>query len=121
MKLEVMLSWVNVGDEARAKKFYGETLGLQKTFEMPGWAEFSHAQQSAAIGLAAPRPEGADQEKGATIVLKVDNIDAARKELSARGVKFEGETEEYPGVVRIATFRDPFGNRLQLAQPLVGQ
>jgi predicted enzyme related to lactoylglutathione lyase len=33
-------------------------------------------------------------------------------------VEFEGEVEEIPGIVRLAAFRDPFGNLLQLAQPL---
>ena len=27
-----------------AKKFYRKTLGLKQIFEMPGWAEFSHAE-----------------------------------------------------------------------------
>ena len=42
----------------------------------------------------------------------------AQKELTAKGAKFEGEFQEIPGVVRIATFRDPCGNRLQLCQVL---
>ncbi len=118
MKMETMLSWVQVSDHAQAKKFYGEVLGLKKVFEMDGWAEFSHAPGATSIGVALERPErGATS--GATIVLRVNDLDRARAELSKRGVEFEGEIEEVPGVVRIATFRDPFGNPLQLAQPLV--
>ena len=41
-----------------------------------------------------------------------------RKRLQATGVQFEGKTEEIPGVVKLATFRDPSGNRLQLCQVL---
>ena len=118
MKLQVMLAWYNVKDFEQAKKFYGEVLGLRSTFEMPGWAEYSHAHGAAAIGLAAPRPD-VPAQNGATVVLGVDDMDAARKELSARGVKFDGAVEEIPGIVRIATFSDPFGNRVQLAQSLV--
>jgi predicted enzyme related to lactoylglutathione lyase len=100
-----------------AKKFYGEVLGLKQVFEMEGWAEFSHAENgAAAIGLSA-NPETAGQ-KGATVVLKVDDIEQTRRQLSKRGVEFEGEVEEIPGIVRLAAFRDPFGNLLQLAQPL---
>ncbi len=122
MKLETMLSWVNVPDHPEAKRFYGEVLGLKQVFEMDGWAEFSHAEGATAVGLAGPRPGVTvnDMKPGATIVFKVDNLDRARTELSQRGVRFEGEVYEVPGVVRIATFRDPFGNPLQLAQPLVG-
>ncbi len=120
MRLETMLSWVQVADHAKAKEFYGEVLGLKKVFEMDGWAEFSHAEGASSIGVATERP-GRVEASGATIVLRVDDLDRARAELTSRGVEFEGEIEEVPGVVRIATFRDPFGNPLQLAQPLVGE
>lgn len=121
MKLQVLLAWYNVRDFDQAKKFYGDVLGLKTVFEMPGWAEFSHAQGAAAIGLAAPRPDqpAGAAPAGATVVLRVDDMDAARKELSARGVKFDGAVEEIPGIVRLSTFSDPFGNRVQLAQSLV--
>jgi len=49
----------------------------------------------------------------------VEDIEQERKRLETAGVKFEGKIEEIPGIVRIATFRDPSGNRLQLAQPLM--
>jgi predicted enzyme related to lactoylglutathione lyase len=114
--MEVTLSWYPAQDLEKAKKFYGEVLGLKKTFEIQGWAEFSHAEGAASIGLSA-NPAYAERQ-GATVVLKVDDLEQARKELSQRGVKFEGEVEEVPGIVRIATFRDPLGNRLQLAQVL---
>ena len=35
-----------------------------------------------------------------------------------RGVRFEGDTIEYEGMVRLAAFFDPDGNRLMLAQNL---
>jgi predicted enzyme related to lactoylglutathione lyase len=120
MNLEVMLAWYNVADVDKAKKFYGDVLGLKPMFEMPGWAEFSHAKGATAIGLAAPRPD-APATPGATVVLSVDDMDLARKELSARGVRFDGAVEEIPGIVRLSTFVDPFGNRVQLAQSLVQQ
>ncbi len=34
--MEVILSWCRVQDLEKAKKFYAETLGLKKTFEMQG-------------------------------------------------------------------------------------
>ena len=119
MKLQFMLAWYNVKDFDEAKRFYGEVLGLKAIFEMPGWAEYSHAADGAAIGLAAPRPDRAENGSGATVVLRVDDMDGARRELAARGVKFDGVIEEIPGIVKISTFSDPFGNRVQLAEPLV--
>lgn len=117
--MEINVSWYQVTDMNAAKKFYGEVLGLNKTFEMEGWCEFSHADGAASIGLNQLR-EG-DDERGATVVLRVDDLARVQKELSSKGVKFEGEIHEVPGVVRLATFRDPSGNRLQLMQVLATQ
>ena len=116
--MEVNLAWYSVKDLTAAKRFYGEVLGLKKTFEMDGWTEFSHADGAVSIGLSAMSES---EQGGATVVLKVDDLDRSRKELGAKGVKFEGDVMEVPGVVRISTFRDPAGNRLQLCQVLMQQ
>jgi predicted enzyme related to lactoylglutathione lyase len=115
--MKVRLSWFSVNDFEGAKRFYGDVLGLKKTFEAPQWAEFAGAEGEETIGIAVNPHAG--KEPGATIVLHVDNIERERKRLETSGVKFEGKTEEIPGIVRLATFRDPSGNRLQLAQPLM--
>jgi CreA protein len=115
MKLTV--AWFSSKDFEQAKKFYGETLGLKKTLEIEQWAEFAGAEGEAAIGVSGGGH--AANEPGATVVLRVDNIERERKRLEANGVKFEGKTEEIPGVVKLATFRDPSNNRLQLCQVLM--
>jgi CreA protein len=115
--MKVKVSWFGVDDFESAKKFYGQVLGLKKTFEAQEWAEFAGAAGEESIGIAAnPR---AGKEPGATVVLDVNDIERERKRLESAGVKFEGQTEEIPGIVRLATFRDPYGNRLQLAQALM--
>lgn len=120
--MDMFLAWYPVTDLELAKEFYGNTLGLKKTYEMQGWAEFGCAEGGASVGLslvkdAAPAPAGG----GATVVFRVPDIEEARQKLESRGVAFEGKVEEIPGVVRIGTFRDPFQNRVQLAQVLVGK
>jgi CreA protein len=117
--MKVTVSWFSVNDFEQTKKFYSDVLGLKEIFATQGWAEFAEAKGDVSIGLAAdPR---AGKEPGATIVLQVADIEAERRRLEARGVKFEGKTEEVPGIVKLATFRDPSHNRLQLAQPLMAQ
>jgi predicted enzyme related to lactoylglutathione lyase len=115
--MKVTVSWFSVKDFEQAKKFYGESLGLKKTFEMEQWAEFAGGEGEASIGLAVNPHAG--REPGATIVLQVPDIEHERKRLESRGVSFEGKTEEIPGMVKLATFRDPSGNRLQLCQVLM--
>ena len=93
-------------------------LGLKKSFEMDGWAEFNGGgQDEAAVGISTG--QYTPKEHGATIVLRVDDIERERKRLESSGVKFEGKTEEIPGMVKLAMFRDPSGNRLQLCQVLM--
>jgi catechol 2,3-dioxygenase-like lactoylglutathione lyase family enzyme len=60
----------------------------------------------ASIGQAfAPSPAG--------LALRVPDVAAARAELEAKGVEFDGETIE-TGVCRQAWFKDPDGNALML-------
>jgi predicted enzyme related to lactoylglutathione lyase len=115
--MKVKVSWFSVNDFEGAKKFYGNVLGLKKTFEAQQWAEFAGAEGEQSIGVAVNPHAG--REPGATIVLEVEDIERERKRLETAGVKFEGRIEEIPGIVRLSTFRDPSGNRLQLAQPLL--
>ncbi|MFY9803548.1 MAG: VOC family protein [Candidatus Acidiferrales bacterium] len=115
--MKVKVSWYGVDDFESAKKFYGQVLGLKKTFEAQQWAEFAGAEGEESIGIAANPHAG--KEPGATVVLEVSDIERERKRLEAAGVKFEGKIEEIPGIVRLTTFRDPYGNRLQLAQTLM--
>ena len=115
--MKVKVSWFSVNDFEGAKKFYGNVLGLKKTFEAQQWAEFAGAEGEESIGIAVNPHAG--KEPGGTIVLQVEDIERERKRLETAGVKFEGKIEEIPGIVRLTTFRDPVGNRLQLAQPVM--
>jgi predicted enzyme related to lactoylglutathione lyase len=114
--MKMMVAWYAVKDFEVSKKFYSETLGMTTTFEMPGWCEFASGPGEASVGLSAQGEPGAG---GATVVLGVDDVEASRKALQAKGVQFLGGIEEIPGVVKIATFADPSGNRLQLCQTLL--
>ncbi len=99
-------------DIARAKRFYAETLGLPIETEGEHDMEFTLGQVTldvfdpSSIGEAfAPSPAG--------FAIRVPDVDAARAELEAKGVEFQGETIE-TGVCRMAFFKDPDGNALIL-------
>ncbi len=47
------------------------------------------------------------------LALQVEDVEAARKELEAKGVEFSGDTFD-TGVCHMALFRDPDGNDLML-------
>ena len=52
-------------------------------------------------------------QKNAHPALHVDDVEASRKELEAKGVEFAGETMD-TGVCHMAFFTDPDGNDLML-------
>jgi catechol 2,3-dioxygenase-like lactoylglutathione lyase family enzyme len=99
-------------DIPRAKKFYGETLGLPIETEGENDMEFRLGQVTldvfnpASMGQPfAPSPAG--------IAIRVPDVAAARAELEGKGVQFDGETLD-TGVCHMAFFKDPDGNALLL-------
>jgi predicted enzyme related to lactoylglutathione lyase len=105
-------------DLARAMEFYGEVLGLPRSslWQRPGHepvgAEFETG--TVTLALMACEPLGIEFEPNKVpIALRVDDVAAARAELEARGVKFNGDIID-SGVCHQAIFEDPDGNSLDL-------
>jgi catechol 2,3-dioxygenase-like lactoylglutathione lyase family enzyme len=99
-------------DIPRAKQFYSGMLGLEIETEGESDMEFRCGQVTldifdpSSIGQPfSPSPAG--------LALRVPDVDAARAELEAKGVPFDGETIE-TSVCRQAWFKDPDGNSLML-------
>ena len=99
-------------DIARAKEFYAGKLGLEIETEDEHDMELRAGQVTldifdpSSIGQSfAPSPAG--------IAIRVPDVDAARAELEAKGVEFDGETI-VTGVCKQAWFKDPDGNALML-------
>jgi catechol 2,3-dioxygenase-like lactoylglutathione lyase family enzyme len=99
-------------DIARARHFYCDLLGLELESEGDSDMEFRAGQVTldifdpSSVGQPfAPSPAG--------LALRVPDVNAARAELEAKGVVFEGETIE-TSVCRQAWFKDPDGNALML-------
>ena len=99
-------------DIARAKSFYGDTLGLELESEGETDLEFRLGQVTldvfdpSSIGEQfAPSPAG--------IAIRVPDVVVARTELEAKGVEFEGEIV-HTSVCDMTFFKDPDGNALIL-------
>jgi catechol 2,3-dioxygenase-like lactoylglutathione lyase family enzyme len=106
---------VPVADMARARRFYGETLGLPpvgKTDE--AWPEFQLGEN---VSLYLIDPTNLGQQVGAphssSIALRVPDVATARAELEEKGVQFQGEILD-TGVCHMAFFADSEGNALML-------
>jgi catechol 2,3-dioxygenase-like lactoylglutathione lyase family enzyme len=99
-------------DIARAKEFYSDVIGLELETEGDSDMEFRAGQVTldifdpSSIGQPfAPSPAG--------LALRVADVDAARGELEAKGVVFDGDTIQ-TNVCKQAWFKDPDGNALML-------
>jgi catechol 2,3-dioxygenase-like lactoylglutathione lyase family enzyme len=99
-------------DIPRAKKFYGETLGLPVETEGENDLEFRLGQ----VTLDVFNPASVGQEfapSPAGIAIRVPDVAAARADLEAKGVQFDGDIVD-TGVCHFAFFKDPDGNALML-------
>jgi len=104
---------VPVTDMERSKRFYGETLGLERTND-GGFPEF-RLGSNVSLYLVDMTSVGSEFTAPHTsyIALRVPDVKAARAELEGKGIAFAGETRESP-VCHMAFFNDPDGNALML-------
>lgn len=108
---------LSVRDRHASAQWYEEHLGFQLIHHIDeaGWSEMRTLTQGVTLGLG----EQSQPTPGNTVpVFGVADISTARTALENAGVTFDGETETIEGMVRTATFYDPDGNALMLAQDL---
>jgi len=97
-------------DLARARRFYGEVLGLSRCPTNPDEFETTNVT----LTLWMPEAQGVIfAPNTAGVALRVADVDAARDRLVAEGVEFLGETVD-TGACQMGFFEDPDGNVLIL-------
>jgi catechol 2,3-dioxygenase-like lactoylglutathione lyase family enzyme len=111
---------VGVSDFERAIEWYKDVLGLELVYKLDkyGWCEMATPTKHVTIGLGQTE----EVKPGSTTpTFGVLSIDAARKYLESKGVRFDGDTYEIEGMVKLCTFYDPDGNSYMLAQSLTDE
>lgn len=105
-------------DRKKAAAWYEKVLGFKLLYDVAeiGWCELATAVPRVNIGLS--EVEKPKVGAGPVPTFGVLNIDTARAKLEKQGVKFDGATQEIPGMVKLATFFDLDGNALMLFQDL---
>jgi catechol 2,3-dioxygenase-like lactoylglutathione lyase family enzyme len=98
-------------DAERSRAFYVDTLGLKAD----EGSRFEFWAGDTCFGIWEPKKFGMEfaPQKNAHPALHVDDVEAARAELEAKGVEFAGEILD-TGVCHMAFFTDPDGNDLML-------
>jgi catechol 2,3-dioxygenase-like lactoylglutathione lyase family enzyme len=98
-------------DPDRSRQFYVEKLGLRPDEN----ARYEFWVGDTCFAIWTPAWFGGEYQPQANsiVLLRVDDVEAARAELEAKGVEFDGETFD-SGVCHMANFKDPDGNPLTL-------
>ncbi len=109
----------HVTDVARARKFYGEILGLKTSMDMeiaPGlwWVEYDIGGPSA-LAITNYESPAMNATKSPGIALEITNYDEALAELRAAGIAITWGPNEFP-VCHSFAIKDPDGNDLYLHQ-----
>ncbi len=111
---------MSVQDRHASAKWYEEMLGFELIYHADGagWSEMQTKPPSVAIGLG----EHTKPVPGNCVpVFGIADLDSARQKLEQADVKFDGDTDVVEGMVKTATFYDPDGNALMLAEDLNGE
>lgn len=111
---------LSVRDRHISAQWYIDMLGFTLIYHIDeaGWSELQTKTEGVTLGLG----EHVEPVPGNSVpVFGVDDIDTARQNLEAVGVKFDGATDVVEGMVSTATFYDPDGNALMLAQDLTSE
>ena len=110
---------LSVSDLDRSMKWFQDILGFELLYhkEDMGWCELKSPVANVNLGLSQVEKMNG---RGGNAVLTwgVKNLDRARGELESKEVRFDGETQTIPGMVKLATFFDPDDNCLMLYEDL---
>lgn len=110
---------VPVSDQDAAIGFYCDTLGFEKTADVPfgdghRWVEVAPPGAETGIGLTPPMGGPTGVMTG--ISLDVDDAKAAHDELRAAGVDVDDHMPAADGAPSMFFFRDPDGNTLHIVE-----
>jgi catechol 2,3-dioxygenase-like lactoylglutathione lyase family enzyme len=108
---------VNVSDLDRSIEWYREMLAFEVSYKLDqyGWCEMKSPLTGVYVGLGQVEDP---KVTGCTPTWNVKDIEAARAHLESNGVRFDGDTYEIDGMVKLTTFYDPDGNPYMFAQNL---
>lgn len=104
---------IPITDFERSRAFYRDTLGLEEGKQWGDMPAIEFETGNLTIAIMDPTAFGQQFSNagGSSVVLQVDDFDAAKAELEGKGVQFVTDKIESP-VCYQAYFADPDGNVL---------
>lgn len=110
---------LSVKDRSESSAWFQTHFGFKEIFSIDeaGWTELDTNIPGVTIGLG----DTEEVSPGNCVpVFGVDDIKSARDALEAQSIQFDGDTMTIEGMVSVATFYDPDGNALMIAEDLSG-
>jgi hypothetical protein len=109
---------MQVADRTKSAAWFKKHLGFETLYDVAeiGWCELSTSVPGVNLGLSEVETPAVGA--GPVLTWGVANINQARATLEKAGVRFDGETREYPGMVKLATFFDLDGNPFMFFESL---
>ena len=108
---------ISVRDRHASAQWYNKMLGFELIYhaDEAGWSELATQTTGVTLGLG----EQTEPSPGNSVpVFGTPDIANSRSALEDEGVQFDGETMVIEGMVKTASFYDPDGNALMLAEDL---
>ena len=108
---------ISVRDRHASAQWYNKMLGFELIYhaDEAGWSELATHTTGVTLGLG----EQTEPSPGNSVpVFGTPDIAKSRSALEDEGVQFDGETMVIEGMVKTASFYDPDGNALMLAEDL---
>jgi predicted enzyme related to lactoylglutathione lyase len=97
-----------------SRDFYAGKLGLENSVWIPERHFSEYETGNLTLSVVNAKGMGLEMEPSRNpIALHVDDVEAARAKLEAKGIEFHGDTLD-TGVCHMAMFTDPHGNGLML-------
>ncbi|MBX2835670.1 MAG: VOC family protein [Gammaproteobacteria bacterium] len=118
LKNELTLA-LSVKNRAQSADWYTKHLGFEVSMAIDeaGWTEMTTHMPGVILGLG----DTDEVNPGNCVpVFGVDNVASAREALESESIQFDGDTMTIEGMVSLATFYDPDGNAIMLAEDLTG-
>lgn len=121
MITQVKFVSVPTRDQNRALKFYTEKLGFEVATDQAfdsaqRWIELRIANSATRVVLFTPKDHESRIGTFFNGSFACDDVEATHRQLSARGVEFNGPPEKQPWGT-FAIFKDPDGNQFVLSGP----
>ena len=113
-RISYITLWVNEYDACLA--FYRDLLALPLETADDNFAQF--ATQGAKLYLHRLGTTSPLRSRALEIHFEVQDVDAVYSKLLERGVQFEDQPANMPWGARMAAFRDPEGNAIEIVGPL---